>query len=375
VRNKKKTHEFQILILLTLASLLLVCLGVSFGITPLAESVFGVCNPQLSPLQRISYGIELLLHTSEIISPVNVNGTEQLFIVEEGESVSSIADRLEAAGLIPNARTFRLYLAWTGIDTTIQSGTFRISAASPPKSIATMLRSTSMAEVTFSVLPGWRLEEIAAALPTSGLSITPDEFIRGASDSRNFILPLPDGATAEGFLFPDTYLISRSTTTEQLINVLMQGFISSLPGDYPSIYAANGLTVFQAVTLASIIEREVVADDEMALIASVFYNRLAINMKLQTDPTVQYALGFNTFQSTWWTSPLSAQDLDYDSPYNTYLYPGLPPGPISNPSLEALTAVAYPEQSGYYYFQAECDGSGRHNFSQTYEEHLQFNCP
>jgi UPF0755 protein len=370
-----KAQRLRFLFLIILAFLLLVCLGFTVGIRPLAESIFGVCNPQLPPWQKVSYAIELLTHSAEITSPVDINGTEKLFTVETGESVLSISDRLQAAGLISDARIFRIYLAWTGIDTTIQSGSFRLSAASSARMIATILGSSNMTEVTFPVLPGWRLEEIAAALPTSGLSITPSDFIQGASDPRNYILPLPDGATAEGFLFPGTYLVSRSTTTEQLVNLLMQGFVSNLPGDYPSIYADNGLTVFQAVTLASIIQREVVADDEMALIASVFYNRLRIDMKLQTDPTVQYALGYNAQLSTWWTSPLSAQDLEYDSPYNTYLYPGLPPGPISNPGLDALTAVAYPAQSPYYYFQAKCDGSGRHNFSQTYEEHLLYNCP
>jgi UPF0755 protein len=98
-------------------------------------------------------------------------------------------------------------------------------------------------------------------------------------------------------------------------------------------------------------------------------------MKLQTDPTVQYALGFNASRNTWWTTPLSATDLQFDSPYNTYLYPGLPPGPISNPSLTALTAVAYPAESPYYYFQAKCDGSGLHNFAETFEEHQLNNCP
>jgi UPF0755 protein len=98
-------------------------------------------------------------------------------------------------------------------------------------------------------------------------------------------------------------------------------------------------------------------------------------MKLDSDPTVQYALGYNTAAATWWTNPLSASDLQFDSPYNTYLYPGLPPGPICNPGLSALNAVAYPAQTPYYYFRAACDGSGRHAFAQTYEEHLRNACP
>jgi UPF0755 protein len=115
--------------------------------------------------------------------------------------------------------------------------------------------------------------------------------------------------------------------------------------------------------------------EEQPMIASVFLNRLADGMKLDSDPTVQYALGFNLRQNTWWTNPLSTDDLGINSPYNTYQNTGLPPGPISNPSLSALRAVAYPADSPYYYFQAACDGSGRHEFARTYEEHLANSCP
>ena len=111
------------------------------------------------------------------------------------------------------------------------------------------------------------------------------------------------------------------------------------------------------------------------MIASVFYNRMGINMRLQTDPTVQYALGYDAARGTWWTNPLSLADLRVDSPYNTYLHPGLPPGPISNPSLAALQAVAAPAKSNYYYFQARCDKSSLHNFAETLEQHQQNNCP
>ena len=132
--------------------------------------------------------------------------------------------------------------------------------------------------------------------------------------------------------------------------------------------------MYQAVTLASIVQREAVVPDERAQIASVFYNRLHSDIKLDTDPTVQYALGYNEAQSTWWTNPLSASDLQFDSLYNTYIYAGLPPGPISNPSLSALQAVAFPADTPYYFFRARCDGSGLHDFAITFEEHLQNGC-
>jgi UPF0755 protein len=136
----------------------------------------------------------------------------------------------------------------------------------------------------------------------------------------------------------------------------------------------QGLTLNEAVTLASIVEREAISPEEMPHIASVFYNRLNAGIKLDSDPTVQYALGFNTAQATWWTNPLSGADLQVDSPYNTYLYPGLPPGPIANPSPEALRAVAFPASTPFYYFRAHCGDPTRHDFSETYQEHLEKSC-
>lgn len=361
------------LIALSLLALLLLALG--FGVPVLAESTFGPPSPALDAWQRFSFGLQLLLHADSLTVPPDPNGGEMLFIIDPGESVLSISSRLEQAGIIADARLFRIYLAWTGMDAYIQTGAFRLSPALSAQSIAGMLQSATLTEVTFTVLPGWRMEEVAAALPTSGLSIAPEDFLAAASVPNLFPDLIPAGASAEGFLHPDTYILPRTTTAEQLVSVLVQAFLTRLPADYAEAYAERGLTVYQAVTLASIIEREAVVDEEMPLIASVFYNRLAVGMKLQTDPTVQYALGFNSLQTTWWTTPLSAADLQFDSPYNTYLYPGLPPGPICSPGLAALQAVAYPAESPYFYFQAKCDGSGLHNFAVTFEEHEGNYCP
>ena len=219
------------------------------------------------------------------------------------------------------------------------------------------------------------MQEIAASLSTSGLAITPEAFLAAASAPANPPDFLPAGASAEGFLSPASYTLPRTTSAAQLVFLLLQDFSSRLTPELRDGFAGHGLSVYQAVTLASIIQREAVHDEEMPMIASVLYNRLAINMPLQTDPTIQYALGYNVAQGTWWTNPLSLDDLKVDSPYNTYVHAGLPPGPISNPGLAALQAVAFPAQSRYYYFQARCDGSRLHNFAETFEQHQQNNCP
>jgi UPF0755 protein len=179
----------------------------------------------------------------------------------------------------------------------------------------------------------------------------------------------------EGFFFPDVYILPRTTSVDQFLDIAARNFASHLTEDLRSGFNAQGLDVYQAVTLASMVERESVHDEEMSLIASVFLNRLNIGMTLGSDPTVQYTLGYDTLNGTWWTNPLSLEDLKTDSPYNTYVYTGLPPGPIASPSLEALQAVAFPQASDYYYFQAQCDGSGYHTFAATFEEHLANSCP
>jgi UPF0755 protein len=158
------------------------------------------------------------------------------------------------------------------------------------------------------------------------------------------------------------------------VGLLLLEFSNTLSYEIKAGIEQQGLSLYEGVILASIVEREAILAEEMPIIASVFYNRLAIGMRLETDPTVQYAIGYNPGQGTWWTNPLSLSDLQIDSPYNTYLYPGLPPSPISNPSITALQAVAFPAQTPYYYFRAACDGSGRHNFSETYDQHLSNAC-
>jgi len=357
---------------------MLIALGlvaVAFYVPQTARQSFGEPSASLNSWQRLSYSYELIWNAGDLTQPRDPAGAEQLFVIQPDESVISISNRLEQTGIIRRASAFRTYLLWAGLDTIIQSGTYRLSPAQTGFDIAQILKSTTLTEVNFTVLPGWRMEEIAAALPTSGLEFPPEAFLAAAAAPAISMDVIPEGGSAEGFLYPKTYSLPRTTTAEQLVSILLQEFTSQVPVETLSAYASHGLTVFQAVVLASIIQREVIVEDEMPAIASVFYNRLAIGMKLQTDPTVQYALGYNAAQGTWWTNPLSVNDLQFDSPYNTYLYPGLPPGPISNPGLAALEAVAHPAESAYYYFQAKCDGSGLHNFAETFEQHQQNYCP
>ncbi|MDI6695920.1 MAG: endolytic transglycosylase MltG [Anaerolineales bacterium] len=376
---KRANFTSLLLLLALLACLVAGALGwLAWRAPAQAEQIFGAPAKTLSAYQRWLISWQLILREKSLLSPRDPAAKPQSFAVELGEPTYEITRRLEAEGLIQDADLFRLYLIYAGLDTSIQAGEYTLSARMSPVEIARALQDSTPSEVTFRILAGWRLEEIAAALPTSGLTFTPEAFLSYAVTpplSLPMIHELPPGSSLEGFLFPDRYRLPRDTGIQEFIQILLQRFNSQVDAELREGFARQGLDLVQAVTLASIVQREAVDANEMSLIASVFLNRLAAGMRLDSDPTIQYALGFQSDQNTWWKNPLTLKDLQIESPYNTYLHPGLPPGPICNPGLEALRAVAFPAQSPYYYFRAACDGSGKHLFSETLEEHQQNACP
>jgi len=363
-----------IISLLILVFLCALIASVLLGIPSLANRWYGPPSPALSPLDRFEYSFRLLWYGDTLTYPLNASGAEQPFTIKPGEGVPSIAIRLEEVGLIRSADAFRAYLIYTGLDTSVQAGDYQLSPALSIVDIAHKLQDATPEQITFVILPGWRMEEIADSLSTSGLEISPEEFLTVARSAPPGLDFLPASASTEGFLYPDTYILPRDTTAQSLVDAFLRNFSLHLTVDLRDGFARQGLDVYQAVTLASIVQREGVVPEERAQIASVFYNRLRSGMKLDSDPTVQYALGFDAAQSTWWPNPLTLENLQFDSPYNTYIYTDLPPGPIDNPSLNALQAVAFPAETPYYFFRARCDGSGLHDFSITFEEHLQNGC-
>jgi len=366
----------QISCVLFLFSIILtILIIVSFFFIPvLAETNFGSASPSVNKWDRFTSSISLLLNSKDLTNPVQTDKQEQTFIIEPGDSVTQISAELESKRLIRNSRIFRLYLVWKGLDMTVQAGNYILSPSMTGIEIAFALQDATPAEVEFNILSGWRMEEIAASLPSSGLEITPEEFNNAVKNPKQQLDYLPKGASVEGFLFPGSYYLVRDISADKLVSILLQNFCLYLSNDLREKFSLQGLDIFQAVILASIVEREAVVADEQPLIASVFYNRLSNGMKLESDPTVQYAIGFDSEKETWWKNPLSSVDLSIDSPFNTYLYYGLPPAPICNPNLSALQAVAYPAQTQYFYFRARCDGSGLHAFAETFEQHIKNGC-
>jgi len=377
----KNTHTLSSLLFIVLIAACLVSLVAGYFVINLpgrAERAFGPASPQLSPWEHLRLSAFLLWYGHDLTTPRDPFGEEQAFKVELGESTVAIIARLWDTGLITNPAAFIMYLQYSGLDATLQAGQFKLSPAMTSIQIAKTMQDATPSEVSFRILEGWRLEEIAASLPTSGLNITPEEFLKETQAfpaGYTFSDQAPEHASLEGFLLPDSYTLPRDLTTYQLLAVFLNNFDAKVPAEIRDGFTQQGLTLYQGVTLASIVQREALRDEEKSMIASVFLNRLAAGMRLEADPTVQYSLGNQLERGGWWPVPLSSQDLQIESAYNTYVYPGLPPGPIANPGLTSLRAVAFPAQTEYYYFRAACDASRLHVFAATLEQHIQNACP
>lgn len=334
----------------------------------------------LNPIERLYLRSYLAARADALDKPIG-NGTDDItFVIEPGQNANQIINNLVDSGLLQEGDLFRNYLKYKGYDSQLEAGIFEISPALTIPQLATTLLRAQPQDIELVFLPGWRKEEMAEYLRViRPANIETNEFeaiVNGQNEldlsNYNFLTSLPVNATLEGFLFPDTYRIPVDTNTAQLVYRMLDNFDRRVTPAMRQEFGVQGLSVYEAVILASIVQREAVVGDERPLMVGVFLNRLNAGMPLQADPTVQYALGYQAEVGTWWKSPLSTTDLKTDAPYNTYLYPGLPPGPIANPGLAALEAVSAPERSDFLFFVADCtsDIPGSHIFSTTFEEHL-----
>ncbi|MCS7349960.1 MAG: endolytic transglycosylase MltG [Anaerolineae bacterium] len=321
-------------------------------------------------------GLYLFLRRGDLEQPAGTDSTPVTFTIHPGQSVMEVAQALEEAGLIRDAFLFRAYVRYHGLDREIEAGEYTLNKTMTIPQIVEALRSGRQAEWTVRVREGLRLEEVAEAIAAQ-THLSAQAILEAARDGLRwrrdfpFLADLPPGATLEGYLFPDTYRLARDATAEAMIRRMLENFGRKVTSEKIAGARARGLSLHQVITLASIVEREAVLPEERPLIASVYLNRLTAGMKLDADPTVQYALGYQPDQKTWWKSPLVLEDLQVDSPYNTYRYPGLPPGPIANPGLASIEAVLNPAETDYFYFMADCiKKDGSHWFARTHEEHL-----
>jgi UPF0755 protein len=310
---------------------------------------------------------------------VSSDPTEQILQIESGDTPYAVARKLSGQNLIVDADLFIDYMVVEGLDTQLQEGAFFLNQTLTIPQIAATITDRANAGILFVILPGQRIEEIVASVDQiSRFQFSGTDFYSivgpGAQIDTDFSqrYGIPIGASLEGFLFPDTYVVSPNITASGLRDALLQNFADTTGEQLLKDANEQDWTMRQAVILASIIQREAVWEDEHTLISSVYRNRLDNNMKLDADPTVQY--GLNGSRGNWWPNITQGDYLTVESPYNTYLNFNLPPGPIANPSLSAIRAAIYPSESSYLYFRARCDGSHYHRFATTFDEHLANGC-
>lgn len=288
---------------------------------------------------------------NHLLSPVSSDTTTQSFSVSEGEGSSSIADRLLGAGLIRSSFAFKLELKLSGQAGKLQAGTFNLSPSESAKEIiSSMERSKDDRSVT--LLEGWRDEEIAEKL-NKDLGINSQKFLEIAK---------------QGYMFPDTYNFNSKATAESIASTMEDNFNSKFSPDLQNKITQLGLTSEQGIILASIVEREGRSQGVRTMVASILLKRIKIGMALDADATIQYALGYSQQEKTWWRKNITADDLKVNSPYNSYLNPGLPPGPICNPGLSSITAVAEadPNTPYLYYYH---DSKGNSFYEKTLDQH------
>jgi len=286
------------------------------------------------------------------------------FVISRGETAGSIAQRLQDDGFIRSALAFSYLLYDTGRETSLQSGTYTISAALTPRELARVFEKAPSEQAVLRIIEGWRLSETATAVNKVFPAISADDFMKAAvvAQRHNTVLAgLAPETSLEGFLFPDTYFFKPTATATQIVDALLDQFELRVGQTLRQAAVDRKTTIYDIVKLGSIVEREARDRKESATIAGVYSNRLDIGMKLDADPTIQYALG------DW--RELSLDDLEVESPYNTYRVAGLPPTPICSPGQAALEGAAKPERHPYFYFVAKNDGTGDHAFAKTLEEH------
>ena len=311
--------------------------------------------------------------------PISSDTTSTRFTVNSGDPPRVIGSNLYNAGLISDANLFVDYVRAYGIDVQLQAGTYFLKHSQSIREIAAALTDSRNSQILFSIIEGWRMEEVAEAIDKNPLfAFSGADFLKvvnaGATVDPTFAVKigLPPGASLEGFLFPNTYSLPPDVTPEQLRDTLTAEFSKEIESaGVPAAAANESMSIFQVVALGSIVQREAVHMDEGPKIAGVYMNRLKDNMTLDADPTVQYALGH---AGDWWPQITQADYRNTISPYNAYLNFGLPPGPIANPGLDSILAAATPLASEYLYFQADCSGNGYHRFAKTFDEHVANSC-
>lgn len=313
---------------------------------------------------------------SDVGKPVVIEVTAE-------DDTGSVADKLEDAELISFPLYFETRMRFSDVDLRPGVYTLRVGMSVPDIIDAITVEAVATGEeetadsggdaqvIQVTLIEGQRAEEFGEAIEAAGYPNGYQVFMDALASPSvrerwDFLEGLPEGASLNGFLFPDTYTFTTDYTGEDMVNVMLENFDAKVSEQTRETFADQGLSIYEAITVASIVEREAAVAEERQVIAAVYLNRIEQGMLLNADPTIQYAVGQ---PGNWWPGPLTNEQLEVDSPYNTYIYEGLPPGPIANPGIASIQAVGQPADVAYLYFFALQDGSGEHVFAETYEEH------
>ncbi|MDD4607026.1 MAG: endolytic transglycosylase MltG [Patescibacteria group bacterium] len=309
----------------------------------------------------------------------NTNLNQERFVIESGQGVKQITSKLKQDGLIKNKFLFEVYIYLKKSEANFQVGEFYLRPGLGYKKIVQKLTSTTEAkEKQITLIEGWRVDDIGQYLEEQGL-FSKKEFLelvgwprinynfnddlsrpKDFSEDYDFLQDKPKNYGLEGYIFPDTYRIYQEASIEDIVRKSLDNFNTKLTSELRQEIKKQNRSIYEIITLASIIEKEVVRDEDRKIVAGIFYNRLNINMGLQADSTINYITGKQNTRST-------IEDLEVDSLYNTYKYRGLPPGPICNPGLSSILAAIYPAETDYLYFLTTPEGEAI--FSRNFEEH------
>lgn len=321
--------------------------------------------------------------SEEIGRPVTLEVTQE-------DDSGTVAEKLTNAELVQYGSYFETRMRFSGVELRPGVYTLRIGmsvpdiidvitvadTSSPDENTEAAAETTQSFQVTF--IEGQRIEEYARVLQEAGMPDSATEYIATANDvesfrgNYSFLESVPSGGSLEGFLFPDTYTVGENATPADVIGLQLSNFEAQFTPEMIAQAEARGMSIYEVVTLASIVEREAAIPEERPQIAAVYLNRLEAGMPLQADPTLQYVVG--TEQEWWPVLDTALLEQAKGSEFNTYDLQGLPPAPIANPGFASLQAVLQPAEVDYLYFVTAGDDTGRHVFSTTYEEHLQNTC-
>ena len=305
----------------------------------------------------------ILLPLAVACTPPGGGGTERVTVPPQA-TFRTVTDTLAARGLIASRLIFRVVARLKGLDRSVKAGVYDLPRGSSMTELLTRLASGKTANARFTAPEGLSLPEIAAQAARQ-LGVQAESVLAAAHDTAEMRALGIEARSLEGFLLPETYSLPLGSSARDLVRTMARSFEAAWRPEWDARLDTLKLTRLQLMTLASIVEGEARVDEEREVIAGVYHNRLRIGMALQADPTVQYAIMLETGSRK---PRLYTKDYRFPSPYNTYLHPGLPPGPVNSPGRRSIEASLYPARVPFLYFVAMPDG--RHRFSATYDEHL-----